>query len=482
MINPSKKSTESPTRVLNVFLLALLNVSIMASLRNLPLIAEYGLGAIFYFVIVGVCFLLPSALVSAELATGWPKTGGVYIWVREGISERWGFVAVWLQWIHSVPWYPVILSFIATSLAYVFNPSLATQKIYVLGVIVIGFWGMTLLNYLGIKMSSLFSACGTILGTLAPGLLIITLGVIWWASGKPLQTVITLEAVLPDMTKLGNIVFLTGLFLAFAGLEVSSAHAREVQNPQKNYPRSIVLGALITFFLFMLGSLAIAFVIPAAEINLAAGLMEAFQTFLGNWHLEWFLPILGILLVIGAAAEVNAWIAGPVKGLYATAIYGDIPPFFHKLNKRGIPTNILLFQAIIVTLVSLVILFMPTISSAYWILSAMTAQIYLVMYILMFIAAIRLRYIKPHVPRSYKIPFAHKGMWVAAIMGILASLFALFIAFIPPTQLGVGNVVFYESFLIGGFLFMILLPIGIYQFRKPHWINPVGQNARQYQR
>ena len=113
---------------------------------------------------------------------------------------------------------------------------------------------------------------------------------------------------------------------------------------------------------------------------------------------------------------------------------------------------------------------MPSVSSAYWILSAMTAQIYLVMYILMFIAAIRLRYTKPHVPRSYKIPFPHKGMWLAACVGILASLFALFIAFVPPTQLAIGSIVFYEAFLIGGFVFMILLPLVIYQFRKPHWL------------
>jgi amino acid transporter len=243
-----------------------------------------------------------------------------------------------------------------------------------------------------------------------------------------------------------------------------------VKDPQKNYPRSIVLGAIITFCLFMLGAMAIAFVIPKEQISLASGLMEAFGIFLSHWNLQWFLPILGILLIIGAAAEVNAWIAGPSKGLYATSIHGNLPPIFQKTNKHGTPTSLLLFQAIIVSVASCVILFMPTISSSYWILSALSAQTYLVMYILMFIAAIRLRYVKPHVPRSYKIPFQHKGIWIAGCVGILSSSFALFIAFVPPTQIQVGSHLFYYAFLIISFVIMCVLPLIIYQLRKPHWL------------
>ena len=75
-----------PRRVISFFVLVMLNVAIMASLRSLPLVASYGLSAIVFFFIVALFFLVPSALVSAELATGWPKTGGVYIWVKEGLA------------------------------------------------------------------------------------------------------------------------------------------------------------------------------------------------------------------------------------------------------------------------------------------------------------------------------------------------------------------------------------------------------------
>jgi amino acid transporter len=265
-------------------------------------------------------------------------------------------------------------------------------------------------------------------------------------------------------------VFLAGMFLAFAGLEVTAAHAGNVINPQKNYPRAIILAAGITFLLFMLGSLAIAVVIPKSEISLVAGLIEAFQRFFSVYNLEWILPVMAVLLIVGAIAEVNAWIIGPVKGLYATSTHGNLPPFFHNLNKKGVPTHLLLFQAIIVTLSSLVFLQMPSISASYWILTALSAQSYLVMYILMFISAIKLRYSKPHVPRPYKVPFKMKGIWITALIGILASLFAIFMAFIPPAQLQTGSLLFYEMFLILGLFIMCGIPLIIYQFRQPSWL------------
>jgi amino acid transporter len=77
-----------------------------------------------------------------------------------------------MQWVHNVAWYPVILSFVATTLAYAIAPNLIENKAYVISVILFSFWGMTLLNYLGIKVSSWFSSVGVISGTIIPGIFI----------------------------------------------------------------------------------------------------------------------------------------------------------------------------------------------------------------------------------------------------------------------------------------------------------------------
>ncbi|QVL57072.1 MAG: amino acid permease [Simkaniaceae bacterium] len=457
-------------RVISIFVLAMLNVSIMASLRNLPLVAELGYQMIFFFAVVGLTFLIPCALVSAELATGWTKSGGIYVWVREALGDRWGFFAIWMQWVHNVTWYPAILAFVAATLAYIINPDLAHNKVFIQSVVLIVFWGMTLINYFGIETSALVSTIGVIAGTIIPGLFIIGLGVTWFIVGNPTQIQFTPGSLIPDFDKWGNIVFLAGLFLAFSGLEVSAGYAGEVKNPQKNFPRAIMIAAGITLFLFMLGALSIAVVIPKGDISLVSGLMEALKLYLSQYGLSWVLPGLAILLVIGAIAEVNSWIMGPVKALYTTSIHGNLPPFFQNLNKHGMPTHLLLLQAIIVTIVSFIILYMPTISTSYWILTAISAQIYLIMYIFMFISAIRLRYTHAHVPRVYKIPHPHKGIWFVASLGMLASIFAIIIGFVPPTQLATGSRLVYHALLFFGLLVMIAIPLIIYQFKKPSWV------------
>lgn len=459
----------SPRRFLRLPLLVLLNLSVMTSLRNLPIVSEYGFASSFLYLIVALIFLFPVAMVSAELATGWARTGGIYIWVREAFGPGWGFFAVWMQWIHSVPWFPAILSFSASALAYLINPSLAENKLYLLFFVLGGFWGFTLFNYFGLKISSWFSALGVISGTVIPGILLICLGIFWVVSGNPTQIDFSIKTLVPDFHKIQNLVFLTGLFLAFGGLEVSAAHAREVEDPQKTFPRAIALSAVIALLIYSLGAISIAIIIPREKISLVSGLMESFQLFLGYFHLSGLMIPLGIMIIYGAIGEMNAWVIGPVRSLHATSKHGDLPPVFQKLNRHKIPYNLLTFQAVIVTISSLVFLYMPSASSAFWILSVMAIQMYLIMYILMFLAAIKLRYSHPHIERTYRVPYHAPGIWIAGSLGILSSLFAFFMGFIPPEQFPIGNPYLYESILIGGLLIMCLIPYLIYKGKKTSW-------------
>jgi amino acid transporter len=111
-------------KTLSVISLVMINVIAIDSVRTLPMGAEYGFSLVFYYLMAAVLFFLPVSLVAAELATGWPETGGVYVWVREAFGKKTGFVAIWLQWFYNVCWYPTIMATVAATLAYCIDPNL----------------------------------------------------------------------------------------------------------------------------------------------------------------------------------------------------------------------------------------------------------------------------------------------------------------------------------------------------------------------
>jgi len=455
---------------LNVFFLAMMNVAVVMSLRGLPMMAKEGFTLLFYLAFSALIFLIPTSLVSAELATGWPKGGGVYSWVKEAFGDHVGFTAIWLQWIQNVIWYPTILAFAAGALAYFFfSPELATSKWFNIAVILFVYWGATLINLRGIVASGWLSTLGVICGTFFPGALVILLGIIWIIQGKPLAFTTGPVHFFPDLSHFQNVSFLAGVVLLFAGMEVSAVHANEVKDPKRDYPRAIFLAVLLILIVFTFGAVAIAAVLPEAEISLTAGLMQAFKHLLESFHLSWLLPIMGFLVAFGTIGGVGAWIVGPSKGLFATAKEGDIPPILETTNRHGVPVHILVIQGIVVTLLSLVFLLMPTVNSAFFLLTALTAILYLIMYVLLYATAIRLRYTQPDVHRAYKVPGGNFGMWCVAGLGLLGALFAIIVGFFPPKQLAVGSPTFYVTFLIIGMLVFCCAPLIIIHFRKPSW-------------
>lgn len=457
------------SKKLSVFTLAMINVAAVSSVRNWPTIAEYGFSSLFFFGLAALLFFIPVSMVAAELATGWPKTGGVFVWVKEAFGHRTGFLAIWLLWAENLVYYPALISFIAGTVSYLINPMLCHSTLYILTFVVSLFWITTIMNLFGMRTSGWISSLGVMLGTIIPGAIIISLGIAWYCMGHPLQIDLTWKSLIPNTSAAGDLVLFSGVLISLCGLEMSGIHANVVENPQKNYPKAILLSALLILGLYILGVLAIAIVIPKQEISLVAGSLQAFSFFVNAYGLNWLTPFIAVLLAFGALGTLSTWIAGPSRGLLAAAQSGDLPPFFRKINQYGMPARLLIAQAIVVTLFSCVFLFMPTVSGAYWILNATLIQIYLVMYILMFAAVIRLRYKQPHIQRAYKIPGGLPGVWMVAGLGLVGSFATFVVGFFPPAQIAVGNILFYIVFLLLSIVIVCLTPSIILLFKKPHW-------------
>ncbi|WP_115709004.1 APC family permease [Legionella sainthelensi] len=446
-----------PKKVLSVFSLVMINVIAVDSLRTLPISAKLGLSLISYYVVAAFAFFIPVSLVAAELATAFPNTGGIYVWVREAFGKRAAFITIWLQWIYNVVWYPTILAFIAATLSYLFAPELGNNKFYLLSTVLVLFWLFTILNCFGMKISSIMSTVGATVGTIFPMLFIIVLAVFWGMEGKPIAVGYS-SNLLPNFESLGNLSLFAVVLFGLLGMEMSAVHAEEVKNPQHDYPKALFYSTILVISTLSLGSLAIVMVVPNANLSVVSGLIDAYAVFFNAYHMPWMTSVIAVLIILGGLSGVSAWIIGPTKGLMVSARDGSLPAKFAKTNKFGVPTNILLAQAIIFTILSTAFILLDSINAAYWMLSDLCAQMALLVYVFMFAAAIKLRYSKPHQHRTYTIPGGNKVMWLVSGIGILCCLVAILIGFVPPTQIPVGNVIVFESFLIGGLILFVLIP------------------------
>ncbi|HYF97670.1 MAG TPA: amino acid permease, partial [Coxiellaceae bacterium] len=99
-----QESTKARLRHLGIFSLVMITVGSVDSIRNLPTTALFGTSLVFFFGLAAICFLIPTALVSAELSSSSTESGGIYAWIKHAFGVQTGFVAVWFQWIENVIW------------------------------------------------------------------------------------------------------------------------------------------------------------------------------------------------------------------------------------------------------------------------------------------------------------------------------------------------------------------------------------------
>ena len=448
--------------------LALMTTSSVASLRAAPTMAVYGLACVFLYIVPAIVFLLPTSLVSAELASGW--RGGVYNWVAEGISKPMGFLAVWCQFAMTIFYYPSLLGFVASTLAYVINPALASSGVWTACVIVVVYWTGVWVSSRGTAGVAGLASGGLIIGTLIPGAVLVVLGMVFLGQGNTSAAPMDAGHLLPAWAGLASLVLIVNNFLSYSGMEMNAVHVGSLRNPAQEFPRAMFLAMGLVLVIFILPALAISWIVPAEQLSLTAGVMQALDAVFAQFGIQWLTPVFGIMLVAASLGGMLTWLAGPSKGLLMISRQeGYLPPFLQALNKHGVQQNILVTQGVITTVIALGYAFIPNVSSAYWIFSVITTQVYLIVYLLMFVAAVRLRRDQPDHPRGYRAP-----MLVGLCgVGFLASLAALLIGFVPPSQFGGGSPLVYVVIVGGGALGLgLLVPFLFYRFRKPSWKQP----------
>lgn len=470
-----KKAVSTAKGSITMMAMAILIITSIFSMRGLPTEAKFGVQSIFYYIFAAVVFLIPFSLVCAELASTYTKSGGLYRWVSEAFGPRWGWTAMFLETQTIIIWFPTVLMFGAASLAYIFWPEsfdarLASNKVYTLVMALIFYWAATFNAFRGQKMANKLSTLGGIWGTLVPAAILVVLAVIYVCMGNPVE----LKPIpfFPDFDNLSTIVLAASIFLFYAGMEIQAVHITDMKNPARDYPRSVLVSVIVIVLGYAIGTLIIGMVIPSEKIDLLQSLLAAYNAFWGSLGMSWAGNIMAALVMFGVVGQISVLVTGPSTGLMAVAQSGYLPRSLQKLNKNGANKPILYIEGAIVSILLLILIVLPTVESAYQIMSQMATIIYLIMVLMIYGAFIRLRRTQPNKTRGFKVPGGKFGAAIVCTVGIAGALAALLLSYLPPSQITTGSPAVYIGILLAGVAVIVAMPLVIYACRKPGWRNP----------
>ena len=450
-----------------------MTASMVMTVYEFPSLATAKFARVFFALIGGVFWFLPTALISAEMASveGW-SDGGVFGWVGNALhSERLGYVALFCQLFEVTIGFVTMCYFVIGMISETFGwmalntiPALKFVEVLVL------FGIINLLQLHGTKATAQIAKVGFFLGVFIPGFLLFILALIYIGQGNHLAIVISPRTFFPDFREEGTLTIFATFILMYAGIESSGTHINELENSTKNYPRTMVAMFVLAIIMDSLGGMSIAATVPQSKLSMNAGMYQALDFLMChfNSHLGWLAGLFSVFMALGIVAEIGSWVVGPSKGLQGSAWYGLMPKWVSHQNKYGVPTFMIAAQFCVVAMWDAVLTFGGggNGNMSFLIATTLTSLVYLVCYVLMYVSYFRLIYTEKELKRTYNVPGGTVGKTIFACCGLLCSLFAFAVSFIPTSALPVSDGARFVAILTYCFLGTVILAFTIPAFRR----------------
>jgi len=445
-----------------------LTVAMVMDLHEYPLFATSGLSLVFFLVVGGVLWFLPASLCSAEMATveSW-ESGGVYVWVKNTLGELWGFAAIFFQWLQVTVGFIAMLYFILGAISSVIGvPALNTDPLLKCAGVVILFWIITLIQFGGSRITERIGDIGSIVGIIIPTVILLSLTVWYLISGGHSHVAFTSRALIPNFTKPATLVVFISFILSYMGVEASASYANDLDNPKRNYPLAMILVVITAIALNTIGGMAVALTVPISHLSLNNGIVQALAALFAHVgvYAHWAANLVALMIAIGVTAEVAGWVIGPARGIYMAAQQGLLPPVLRKANRHDVPVVLVLIQGVVVTIWAVVLTLLSGggANLSFQIAISLTVVIYAVTYFLLFAGYFKLVFRQRDLKRKYQIPGGTVGKTIVAGIGLVVSLIAFGITFVPPSTVSSNQATSYLVILIAGFLVCLALPFILY--------------------
>jgi amino acid transporter len=423
-------------RTLGTFDLVLLYVAAIIGLRWLSTAAQLGPASLALWALACLAFFVPCGLAIQELSSRIPHEGGLYLWTRAAFGETHGFLAGWAYWLQNLVFFPSLLLYVSGVVLHIAGRSLlslADNPLYNGLFCLALLWAVTLLNILGLKRAKWLQNIGGI-ATMAIALLVLVGGAVaWWRFGSATQ--LSAASFMPQWSSPLTLNTFALLLLAYTGLELGPVLGDEIRDSARSIRRAMLISGALIALTYIAGTAALLVSLPASQISAISGIPQAMEAIGQRGGIPMFGVISAVLLTLGAAGGLGAWVTGTARLPFVMGLGHYLPERLGAIHpKYGSPHVALLVQAGAVSLVLLAAISGSTIHEAFQLLNDMTAALNCAVWVYIFTSLLVLRLRAAGNNEGIAlIPGGFAVCALVAVIGAGVSAFATVVAMIPPT-------------------------------------------------
>ena len=416
-------------KVLRGLDMTLFSICAIIVLDTLGASASIGASTITWYIITLVLFFIPYGLITAELGSTYPEQGGIYVWVRRAFGEKWAARTTWYYWINVALWMPSVYVLFAGVFSQLFLPDMSLTWIVVIGIVMT--WITVLVGIITLEVGKWVPNLGAILKAVI--ILVLGIGGIVFAIRNGVANDLSLNAMLPTWD--AGLAFLPVIVYNFLGFELMSGAGDEMKNPGRDIPKAIITaGALIAFF-YLFATVGMLLALPLDQLGLVSGIVNTLQAVLGSSAIANIaVIILGVGVLYTFFANMVTWTMGANRTAAQAADEGTLPEIFGKLHPvNKTPVGAYIITGIVSTLVVIAYGFMAgNNEDLFWTLFAFSSIIFLLPYLMLFPAFLKLRASDANAKRPYTFPGGNAFAWVMSIICLIFVIQAiLFFVWVP---------------------------------------------------
>jgi amino acid transporter len=406
-------------KVLKTLDMTLFTVCAIIVIDTLAASASIGASTISWWIITLVLFFIPYGLVTAELGTTYTEQGGLYVWIKRAFGEKWAARSTWYYWINVALWMPSVYILFAGMFAQMFFPEMSLWTQIAIGIVMT--WVTVWIGTITLEAGKWVPNIGAFIKTAI--MLVIGVGGIVYAIRNGVANDLSFSAMLPSWD--AGLAFLPVIVYNFMGFELMSGAAEEMENPAKDILSAILTAGILIAFFYILATIGILLALPLDQLGLVSGIIDTLKAILGDSGIGGVaVTILGIGALYTFLANMVTWSMGANRTAAEAANEGELPAVFgklHPINKT--PVGAYLITGVISTLVLVVYGFIAgSNEELFWTLFAFSSIIFLLPYLALFPAFLKLRSVDSTKKRPFQVP---GGMTVATVIAIVCEIFII---------------------------------------------------------